>query len=330
MNFAFEEACLVAFLFHYLDDFISLAEASRREEAMRDFHTVVALAQHIGIPLAGSKLRPPSTETVFLGVTINTVDMTVSIPQEKRTRYLEVVSATLEHKKATKKALLSVAGKLMWVGRVLRPGRAFIRRIIDKAHSVREDRFLVSLDAGVREDLTWWKDTLQAWIGTTLITYREWRFLPDFHAQSDASGSGGFGLICGRDWCVEQWSEEARGLNIAVLEMIPLVVGAVLWGQRWSRKRVLFETDNAAVVACAKSWLPRDDHLTRLFRRLASLAIRHDFDLKVVHLAGKLNTDADDLSRGRTTEFLSRNPHVHSSPTVIPVGLVASLTEVDF
>ena len=73
-----------------------------------------------------------------------------------------------------------------------------------------------------------------------------------------------------------------------------------------------------AIVEAAKSWLPKDDLLTRLFRELATRAILHDFDLKVIHIPGKLNVDADDLSRGRIDSFLERNPRAHRSPMRVP------------
>ena len=124
------------------------------------------------------------------------------------------------------------------------------------------------------------------------------------------------------------WEEEEKNLSIAVLEMIPVVIAACLFGKRWHRKRVLFKSDNMAVVLAARSWLPKDDHLTVLFRRLAREAIRWNFDIKIVHIAGKKNVDADHLSRGRTREFRKRNPDAHSEPVRVPRGLIRELASL--
>ena len=68
------------------------------------------------------------------------------------------------------------------------------------------------------------------------------------------------------------------------------------------------ETDNKAVAWAGMSWSLRLDHLAKLFRILARIAIRHNFEAKFSHIPGKGNVDAEDLSRGRLEEFRRRNP----------------------
>jgi hypothetical protein len=286
------------------------------------------MAHHLGVPLAPKKLFPPSTSMDFLAFTIDSISMTISLPIEKRLKYLSVVRNRLKHPNQTKRDLLSTVGKLMHAAQALPQARPFLRRLINRAHSVRENRFFVRLRLGDLEDLQWWAATLSSWLGTQLITFREWRCPPDLSARSDASGSIGFGLICGTKWTAGTWTKQQKALNIAVLELVPLVVAAKLWGGEWTRRRILFQTDNDAIVKCAKSWLPKDDHLTKLFKELAKLAIAHSFEIKVEHIAGKLNTDADDLSRGKISNFLARNPLARALPEAIPPGLIEELTNL--
>jgi hypothetical protein len=326
--FCFQEAAPHTSVLHYLDDFIGIAKAMEGTSAWDDFNRVLAVAEDLGVPLSQKKSRPPSTVVDFLGFTLNSAEMSVSLPATKREKYRVEVLGFLLHPKTTKRRLLGIIGKLMHVSQVLTQGRPFLRRLINRAHSVVQLHFFITLDRGCREDLTWWAVVLDSWIGTKLITFGRWRRSPHLFARSDASGSQGFGLICGSHWCSGSWSPEAKLLSIAVLEMVPIVVAAELWGHKWRRKRILFETDNEAVVHCARSWLPKDDHLARLFRRLATLGIRYSFDLKVIHIPGRLNTDADALSRGRIRSFLMRNPRANPLPDTIQPGLIEELTEV--
>ena len=97
--------------------------------------------------------------------------------------------------------------------------------------------------------------------------------------------------------------------------MVPLVLACEIFGKNWARKRILFETDNEAVAKVGKSWLPKDRHLAKLMRVLASLAIKYSFELKIIHKAGALNTKADQLSRGRVQDFKRENPSVNLTPT---------------
>ena len=94
-----------------------------------------------------------------------------------------------------------------------------------------------------------------------------------------------------------------------------LVLACEIFGKNWTRRRILFETDNDAVAKVGKSWLPKDPHLVKLMRVLASLAIKHSFELKIIHKAGALNTKADQLSRGRVQDFKRENPSVNLTPT---------------
>ena len=117
------------------------------------------------------------------------------------------------------------------------------------------------------------------------------------------------GIVAESGWCSERWPQwEGRATNIAILELIPLIVAASLWGEKWARKKVLFRSDNMATVHAVNSWLPKDRHLTSLLRRLAILAVHHNFQVKAAHIPGVVNTDADDLSRDRMDKFLARNP----------------------
>ena len=162
--------------------------------------------------------------------------MTVSVPREKRYKYLKKVNLAIAHRKVSKKALRSLTGKLQHVAQVLTPGRPFIRRLIDRAHSVAKPWYMVDIRTGELEDLRWWKRTLSGWVGTKLLTYRDWRCEADCAGISEASGLGGFGLIVGRKWCAGEWTEEEKKLNICVLEIIPIVLAACIFRKEWCRR----------------------------------------------------------------------------------------------
>ena len=140
----------------------------------------------------------------------------------------------------------------------------------------------------------------------------------DIELQTDASGSIGCGAMWGRRWMSVLWKWDRRDevvVNVAILELIPIVLAAEAWGHKWSRLRINFQTDNMAVFWAGKSWSPKLDHLGKLFRILARIAIRHNFEAKFTHIPGKTNQDADDLSRDRIERFRRRNPGADSKAT---------------
>ena len=65
---------------------------------------------------------------------------------------------------------------------------------------------------------------------------------------TDASGTLGFGASFGKNWCYGEWPDSWRHRNIAYLEFYPIVLSLRLWGHEIQNRRVLFFTDNEAVV----------------------------------------------------------------------------------
>ena len=108
---------------------------------------------------------------------------------------------------------------------------------------------------------------------------------------------------------------------------MPIVIACLTWGRRWSRSRLIVDCENMAVVDSAKSFLPKDRHLCKIFRVLASLSIEHSFEIRLVHIAGKDNTDADDLSRMNISDFIKRYPEARKGRTRIPVDIINYLLD---
>ena len=89
----------------------------------------------------------------------------------------------------------------------------------------------------------------------------------------------------------------------------------------------IIDCDNMAVVDSAKSFMPKDRHLCKLFRVLASLSIEYSFEIRLVHIGGKDNTGADDLSRMIISEFIKRYPETRKGSSRIPVDIINYLLE---
>ena len=66
---------------------------------------------------------------------------------------------------------------------------------------------------------------------------------------SDASGSWGCGAWHEKDWFQLAWDKRTQELHIAAKELIPIIIGAVVWGKSWKGSRVVAYCDNSAVVA---------------------------------------------------------------------------------
>ena len=84
---------------NYIDDFLGFGTPS---VAHQSFQTLVQLMQELGLAISDNKLIRPTTQAVCLGVLVDTVSGTVSIPPDKLTQviawfitlYLQVCKAS--------------------------------------------------------------------------------------------------------------------------------------------------------------------------------------------------------------------------------------------
>ena len=148
--------------------------------------------------------------------------------------------------KGDRSELESLLGKLLHVSEVLRMARPFLKRIRRDMLRYPRGASSVKLNRKSWKDWEWWQEVLTHWVGTSLFTSRDWRCSADLKLQTDASGTWGCGAVWESHWMTVpwKWSERTKQVvNIAVLELIPIVLAAEAWGSNWSRLRIEFQTD---------------------------------------------------------------------------------------
>ena len=132
-------------------------------------HRVLAQCAFLGVPVASRKTEGPSMRLTFLGIEMNALSMTLSLPPLK----LECLQREIRHwesmKSCSKRELLSIIGQLQHAYCVIRPGRSFLRHMIELSRCVRELHHRMCLNAGFRSDLRWWGCFLPMWNGSCLI-----------------------------------------------------------------------------------------------------------------------------------------------------------------
>ena len=91
----------------YIDDLIS---AELPSKATGSFSTMLKLLQDLNIPVSQSKLSPPSTTLNCLGITIDSVQCTMSIPADKMADILRKCGDFVKQTVYNKNQLQSVLG----------------------------------------------------------------------------------------------------------------------------------------------------------------------------------------------------------------------------
>ena len=122
---------------HYLDDFL-FADPLGTGECGVSLQLAERICTRLGVPLAVEKREGPAQVLVFLGIILDSVRMELRLPEEKLQRMSSMVEEWLPRRSCTKKELLSLMGHLQHAARIVKPGRPFLRRMIDLSSSTQE------------------------------------------------------------------------------------------------------------------------------------------------------------------------------------------------
>ena len=107
---------------NYIDDFGGADTPDRAWDAFFQLGKIIA---RCGVDEAVEKAAPPGTVMVFLGLEVNTVKMSIKIPEEKMKLINEELNKCVLVKTATLRqtqvlcGLLNFAASCIWPGRVL-------------------------------------------------------------------------------------------------------------------------------------------------------------------------------------------------------------------
>ena len=308
----------VTWQLHYLDDFLFLGHPGTRE-CEKALSQAIDTLNQLGVPLAAHKTEGPATSLTFLGIQIDSATMSLSLAPDKLARILHLVLSWRSRQTATKRQMQSLIGHLSHAAFVVAPGRAFLRRMIDLMQVAKKPHHHVRLTADFRSDLQWWASFLPSWNGRAILPDP----VPAHTVTSDASGS--WAVSDSGQYFQLQWPESWLGVNIAVKEMVPIMVATAIWGHEWEGHTVLARSDNMAVVQALAKGSARHPLLMHLIRCLHFFTARHDISIKATHVAGSNNVAADALSRNKLTLFLQTNPQAAEKPSQIPGPLVDML-----
>ena len=179
----------------YLGDMLLLA--SSLEDLLMAIDTLIFILQHLDflINIKNSYIEPTST-LEFLGVIVDSGEMTLTLPKEKLLKVQNRCQEILENEKVTVRELSKLIRRLSSTAIAVLPAPPHYRHLqhqqIQKLifHNSFEEKVEVSVEA--RKELLWWKENLTLCNSRSLISSP-----PQIIISSDASLQG-WGASCHR------------------------------------------------------------------------------------------------------------------------------------
>lgn len=107
----------------YLDNFLIISKCKCIcAEALR---ILIQLLRKLGFMIHLGKVVDPTTCITFLGIELDSMAMTLCLPEMKLLLLRQELQSSLSRNQFTKRKLQSLAGRLSWVASVMKGGRDF-------------------------------------------------------------------------------------------------------------------------------------------------------------------------------------------------------------
>lgn len=277
----------------YLDDFAG-AHATFKEANEAYLH-FKALTSSLGLQLATEKCHPPAQRLEWLGFAVDTVEMSVAIPQLKLQQVIEECKKWDNRKRASKSMIQSLAGRLLHLSACVAQGRKFTARILNTLRAM-GNRVWTTVDTEFMKDLNWFKSYAAEANGKAIYT----TVRPLYYVESDSSmlGAGAVALGYCYSWL---YSEQHKSTfqTIHQLEAVNTMVAYRTFASLFPAgdAHVILHTDNEASAYALQSGRTKDLVLSACARELWLIAAKNDHLLTIEHKPGRDIPVSDALSR---------------------------------
>jgi len=287
----------------YVDDFILCAPDNVIEEH-KDFLLKILDSLGIQINFDKSSLNP-EYEKEFIGYVINTNHdghVFIQIPRRRITRLRHDTNLALKKDTISAKKLSCIAGQCISMAKAILPSRLMLRNVYKLLSKRNSWQDILKIDTGTREDLIWWSEALLSWNGRAVSQQCVQEII-----TTDASsiGWGGF------------WKDkEAQGLWTPPIacrssnfrELLAILLTLKTFAPEVQNRVVQIQTDNITAAAYINFQGGSSRPLSNLARRIWNIALNRDITISAKFLAGRLNTQADGLSRRESVHDYKLNP----------------------
>jgi hypothetical protein len=282
----------------FVDD-LCLAAASALE-LRTHLDTTLRIMSELGLPPAPGKTSAISQQVVFLGMRIDSTDLTFTVSEEHRTYALALLDDLIEAGSATRQQLESLAGVLTWLSTVVSEGKPRRGEVYaELRHSESAGALAqIRLRGRLRRQLHWWRATLssRSYDGCRCwdagLGQRRFALI-----RSDASADQGWGLCIHGFHLAGSWPAALRNSsNMLFKEIFPVVVAAELFSPLMRGGIFGSVIDNSGAAFSLNRLSCRDPDTLALLRILASTLARHKCALLADWVRRVRNGHGDGLS----------------------------------
>ena len=237
---------------------------------------------------------PPSTRVTCLGIVVDRVEFSTSVPVKKLQVIKDMCNQWGTKAICTRKELQSVLGSLLYVAKCVKYARFFLNRMLALLLGNTGSK-IIKITKEFKQDLNWFQRFLLVYNAVSFFNYT-----PSKSVHLDACPSG-LGAFFDNQVYAMTLPSSWQDVNIVYTEMVNILVALKVWHIQWSGHKVLVKCDNQAVVSVLTTGKSRDSTLAKYARNVFLWLSAFNINIMVVPVPGKVNPVADLLSRWNIT-----------------------------
>ena len=281
---------------------------------------LLQLWDEVGIPHSERK-QIYGRKLTIIGFKVDSDAMTVAMPDTSRSDLLSAIRSFAQPgQRRTLRDFQRLAGWMNWALNVyprLRPGLSLM---YDKMSGKTDPFRMIWVSVSLCRELHWFANHVSKSSGIFMLESVEWDIsTADITLFCDACPLG-LAFWCPQYQCGFQYLiDPSTDEDIWFLEALA-VLSALCWALTVAPhrpRRVVIFTDNTNTVDMFNSLRANPDHNPILLTAI-DLLLLHDVDLRVMHIAGEMNSVADHLSRFNNAGAMALAPYLQIYPFIPP------------
>ena len=293
----------------YLDDILLLASSKR--QSIRQTALAKDTLTRLGFIINHKKsCLTPSQKIVFLGNTVDSVKMELTVPPEKLRKYQkeckQVLRRSTSGRQITIRKLAGIIGKLNSLSSAIETTRLHLNGLHRALrYGLRHRTHLgwatpVLLQKEALANLKWWISSVKNWQGKTLLPITYHRTL---YTDASDEGYGGAVLDRTRTWpefiCRGFWTRQEKTMSINQRELtaVQRLVLAGIKNLKWKNINLEIYVDNITTMFVMNKGDSTAPHLSRQAAALLKTCYKSGIRIICRYVPGTENSLADALSR---------------------------------
>lgn len=279
----------------YLDDILCIGNTYN--ECLRCVSDTLLLLENLGfiVNYTKSKLKPNKTQ-IFLGFELDSHDMCLKLPQDKRQKILHTIEKLSLSKSLTIRDFASFVGLLTSVCPAVAYGWVYTKHFervkylaLQEANENYDE--VIQLPSYLQNDFLWWKNNIMS----TNNSIRRGHYTLEIF--SDASLTG-WGIFCNGERSHGFWDTTESVQHINLLELKAAFIGLQCFTNDLRNQEILLRIDNTTAISYInRSGGVQHTHLNDISRKMWQWCEKRQLFIFASYIRSKDNIEADEESR---------------------------------